>query len=227
MNNLTFGFNDNFEATPGGEYLKGGEIHKDIKLSKVEVSQIENKTNPDMKYTVLDIEFSNEAGAIYKERIFEPNAQSMSRQKNSRGNDMPSSWEVSSFVIGHILSTFAPNNLEKLRKQAPKNFAEYAKLVCDALKSSIGKVSTNLKLIVNKDKWARLPYCVNVNKAGEAYLSASFLGEDLSFSSYEIDNIKTIMEATPTSAPRTSQTNSGRGSEDIDFELDIDDEDLD
>ena len=73
-----------------------------------------------------------------------------------------------------------------------------AKLIESAL-ATAKDVKTNLKLILNKDKFARLPFCVSINKAGEAYLSAPFLGEELAFSSYELTSIKKIGEAVPTS----------------------------
>lgn len=202
-----------------GNFLKGGEIHK-VKLSEVKAETIKTKNGDS---DVLRIEVVNEKGAKYVETLFEPSSEDFQRKTSDKGKVQPSNWEQTLNKVMQYISGFRPKLFEDIRNKTvkieAKNWDDFRKRIIKELKAAVGKTETNFKLVKNKSGYAVTPgWPAALNKEGELFTGNHFIGDDLSFSDFEIEHMKKVAQA----APSSMQSTIG-GSEDIDLNSELDD----
>lgn len=208
--------------------LKPWEIHEVI-FKGIVYSEFKNKNDEANPYQVMKITFGNENG-IYEETVFAPKDGDEVRRTNTvKGveKESPSNYERFRFLLAHIGEQLAPKNYEKFKGMTfslPDEFKKLVETFAKVVAPAVDK-STKLKLIANKKGEACLPFFVNLNKEGEAYISNNFLGEKAFFSEYELTSMEKQKSAKPTdmssastddlSAGETAATNNG----DLDFDV--------
>ena len=88
-------------------------------------------------------------------------------------------------------------------------------MLAKASTKAVGK-ATKLKLSINKKGEGCLPFFVNINKDGEAFISNNFLGETVFFSEYEVKSMKAAPK------PKAVENDDELGSTDDDLDSDLD-----
>lgn len=207
MSTFDFGLS-NVQPTSSSKRLKPWEIHK-VKFMGCKLESIKGKKDPDKVYEVLKVRWEN-ANGYYEEPIFAPtSAKDAERPKYDRsdGNtaELPSSVERMKIFIAQIAKVVNTEKYEKFREMSKqfKSFADMCKgliLVTDSKKN----LEMYLKLNGRTDKDGNvvpcLPKFVSINRDGEVWTSDNFISltNNLSYSSYEKEQIDKYNKATPT-----------------------------
>lgn len=208
---MQFSFN-NVVTTPVGNYLKGNEIH-DVKFDGIEL--VSGKKGDGTEWHAMDITFSNKEGAIYRERVFAPTEDGGKRNTvtyNGSEIQQPSRFDQLAVLMAHLGEVLSPKNWEKfkvLNFNLPNDFTKMVQTFIKVMTPAVGK-ETKLKLITNKDGYARLPYYARVDNDGNARLSNPFIGEHVDFTASELKRMNTSTKPTPTNmdtvVPETAGT---------------------
>lgn len=196
-------------------------------ISKVSLKNVELKTGTSSEgrdWKAMQFTFEGENG-IFEYKVFCPGEKGDERvtgTTNGREWEMPSAMEQLQFAIAHICTALAPAEFEKLKGvelDLPKDFEKLTNAVKKVLAKAIG-VETNIKLIGNNKGYADVPKFVNINKTSkEAYISDNWVGENLAFSAYQLQQMKKAKNSTPTPAPEVDADSDS--SDDEDFDLGI------
>ena len=194
-------------------------------ISKVSLKNVELKTgtSPEGRdWKAMQFTFEGENG-IFEYKVFCPGEKGDERvtgTTNGREWEMPSAMEQLQFAIAHICTALAPAEFEKLKGvelDLPKDFEKLTNAVKKVLAKAIG-VETNIKLIGNNKGYADVPKFVNINKTSkEAYISDNWIGENLAFSAYQLQQMKKAKNSTPTPAPEVDADTDSDSDEDFDL----------
>lgn len=220
---MTFSFNSiaTIKQPSNVKYLKPYTINDNVTIQKVETKEGTKKDGTPWKS--LNITFGNDEG-IYTDTIFyldinDPQIQERKESDMPNGGKKlnPSTWERLNFKIAAILFAFAPDYVERFNKGTDKinTFDDYMKLFKGVLDKVTNKTKTSMKLNGrNSDGkiYATLPSCVGMAQANTekkakdngvevgawyTWLTSPF-GDNLTFSSYELQKKKELEEAKPT-----------------------------
>lgn len=196
-------------------------------ISKVSLKGVELKSGTSQEgreWKAMQFNFEGENG-IFEYKVFCPGEKGDERvtgTTNGKDWEMPSAMEQLQFAIAHICTALAPKEFEKLKGvelDLPKDFEKLTKAVQQVLKNAIG-VETNIKLIGNNKGYADVPKFVNINRTSkDAYISNNWLGENLAFSAYEMQQMKKAQNSTPTPAPEVEETETSSEDDDLDLGL--------
>lgn len=194
-------------------------------ISKVSLKNVELKTGTSSEgrdWKAMQFTFEGENG-IFEYKVFCPGEKGDERvtgTTNGREWEMPSAMEQLQFAIAHICTALAPAEFEKLKGvelDLPKDFEKLTNAVKKVLAKAIG-VETNIKLIGNNKGYADVPKFVNINKTSkEAYISDNWIGENLAFSAYQLQQMKKAKNSTPTPAPDVDADTDSDSDEDFDL----------
>ena len=194
-------------------------------ISKVSLKNVELKTGTSSEgrdWKAMQFTFEGENG-IFEYKVFCPGEKGDERvtgTTNGREWEMPSAMEQLQFAIAHICTALAPAEFEKLKGvelDLPKDFEKLTNAVKKVLAKAIG-VETNIKLIGNNKGYADVPKFVNINKTSkEAYISDNWIGENLAFSAYQLQQMKKAKNSTPTPAPEVDADTDSDSDEDFDL----------
>ena len=205
--NFSFGNTAGTSQSTAKPKLPGNAIHSVI-FEGCEPQDIQGVKDPSIIYKVLKLRFVNDDG-VYEHTIFEPKDDDHQRResefKNKNGNiekiPQPSNVESMMLFFKHAIDTINPAVALKIdNKEAnlgAKNWDDLRTLVCKIL--NVGKgTSFNIKLLKNKNGEAIFPgFFAGLTKDGVAYVKNNFIGNKISFSSYEADRIKNERMAKP------------------------------
>lgn len=204
MNNFSFGTDQSFVNTSKAP-LKGGDIHK-VKFLGATFETFEGKqaATQGQKFNVYNIKFENDEG-YYTETIFEPREEDYKRRESDFGDNKiinPSRAEEIQLIMAQLVEAVNPGGMATLAGKEIKSFESLCKYITDLTKDGIGK-EVNIKLILNKEGKARLPFLSGLTKPkpGEQsrlYPRTNYIGEDLFFTDKELAQINKILESTPT-----------------------------
>ena len=196
-------------------------------ISKVSLESVELKTGTSKEgndWKAMQFNFKGEDG-VFEYKVFCPGAKGDERvtgTTNGKEWELPSAMEQLQFTIAHICTALAPTEFEKLKGvelDLPKDFEKLTNAVKKVLAKAIG-VETNIKLVGNSKGYADVPKFVNINRTSkDAYISDNWLGENLAFSAYQLQQMKKAKASTPTPVPEA--TEDGNSEEDDDLDLGI------
>lgn len=196
-------------------------------ISKVSLQNVELKTGTSQEgreWKAMQFNFEGPEG-IFEYKVFCPGEKGDERTTgNTNGKDweLPSAMEQLQFAIAHICTALAPNEFEKLKGvelDLPKDFEKLVTAVKKVLAKAIG-VETNIKLVGNNKGYADIPKFVNINRTSkDAFISNNWLGENLAFTPYEVQQMNKAKNSTPTPAPEADAATGS--SDDEDFDLGI------
>ena len=179
----------NVQVRKSGQYLQAG-IHT-VKFVGV---------NKNDSYSAMDFSFENENGT-HTERLFEP--QSSERQPNRFNSAVEDPSQAEQFmcklmqIIQVLNSEFHAKMVADPKKYSAPSFDKLIELVKMILEPKIG-TEVQIKLLPN-GRYVGFPgFPARIDRDGNLYLSTSFIGQDLTLSPYEKNQIDKALTAKPT-----------------------------
>lgn len=179
----------NVQVRKSGQYLQAG-IHT-VKFVGVEKND---------SYSAMDFSFENENGT-HTERLFEP--QSSERHPNRFNSAVEDPSQADQFMckLMQIIQVLNPEFHAKMvadpKKYSAPNFDKLVELVKMILDSKVG-TEVQIKLLPN-GRYVGFPgFPARFDRNGNLYLSTSFIGQDLTLSPYEKNQIDKALTAKPT-----------------------------
>lgn len=230
MSEFNFSLNNSQVSSNSSNYFKPYTIN-DIDSIKAEYAN--GTSSSGKEWSALDITFSGKDGQ-HKERYFLPatDEEGMTRPTFNTSNggktEIPAPYEAIKQLAIHILGIYAPSQFEKFKVYCTKvkNMKQFldgfVKLVNDAPKNE-----TKLKVVgrnSNGTVYARLPRTCGIVKDKEGKFTSetypiNFLGDNLTFTAYEMGEKEKLASAKPTNMDNLTDSidSTSKGSEDIDF----------
>lgn len=204
-------------TSPFKKTLAPWNIYK-AKLTGIRLTDFDGKMSdgsPAKKYIInFDFEGYNPEDktddGVFTAGLFVPMEEADGvRQQRSNGKDNPSSAEQFMFNLVHIGQKLDPKKFEKfmeLEFNLPSDIEKMVEYLKQVFADVIKKGNyTNLKLISNKKGRTQTPYCVSIrNEDGEAFFSNDWLGDEVYWSSYELEQMKAFKAGGPTDMGATS-----------------------
>lgn len=201
---LNFGNVASINTNAGGSYLRAWNIYNDVKFDGIS-EEISGNRQDGGTWRAWDFTFTCPQGS-YRERIFEPNEAGQERRKvknaNGHESEMPSDMERVLYFAAQVVDTYAPDKYDKYVAACAKisTFDQFIALLHKILD---GTTKTASLLLAGRNNdgtvYAALPNFVRVNsKTGESYTSERFLGDNLGFSAWELQQKKAYESARPT-----------------------------
>jgi hypothetical protein len=231
-NNFSFGATANAAQSTFKPRLVGNDIYT-VQFDGCVTEDIKGVKDPTQVYKVLKLKFSNQEGA-FEHTVFEPKSEDFERKSNEFTNKngktesipQPSNVESMMLLFKHAIDTINPT----IAKQIDSNEKNLGAASWDDLRGLVAKildagkgVTTKIKLLKNNKGEAQFPgFFTGISKEGKVYVKNNFIGERLSFSTYEADKINKEQNAKPTSAASfndTSFNTSAPADLDMDFTI--------
>lgn len=230
---MNFSFNnlskvDFTSTTP--QYLKPFDIYK-VNLTKIEDTSIKGKDGTEYKIVALQFNGAGENKGIFTHNIFIPNKEDdFKRRTNSTsGAQYPSAFEQFQYTLMQILQVINPEGAKKLTKISEegklKTIEQFVSLVVKGLQNKTD-VDVYIKLIgrnVNGTFYANLPNACVLGRDATAETMPSiirFISSDekeLSFSNYELTQMKQYKSAKPTNMDKV-ENNPDSSDDEVDLD---------
>lgn len=215
----------NFSSN-GGSYLKPYDIYT-VNLTKIEKTELKGKKDPNAVYPIVQLEFT-EVGdnkRTFTDKLFIPTTEDDLKRpvfENSNGHEYsrPSRMELFQYTLMQLVHVLNPTGEEKIKEVLPKvkTVDQFTDLIVKALVGK-EKVATKLKLVgrvTNGVTYAALPAACGLTKENEIF-PINFVGENLSFSSYEESKRKEYQNAKPTSMTKSEETPDDAPKDEVDL----------
>lgn len=213
-----------FGMTAGGsqsntrKQLEGNAIHT-VTFEGCVARDIEGKQDPNKTFKVLDIKFSNKDG-YFTDTIWEPTENDMEDRQGPYGAQ-PSNFKAMMYKFKHLIDAVNPELAKKIdsgeQKLNANTWDGLRTLMVQSTTPGIGK-ETKIKLIKNNKGEASFPFFANYNKEGKFYMATNFIGDNIFWTSKELNKMNTAASAKPTSAEVfDAPTNSSTSTEPLDF----------
>lgn len=233
--NFNFSLENSQVSAAGSNYFKPYTINK---INKIEAKWVNgNKDGKDWK--AIDVTFTGKDGSI-RERYFVPmtDEEGVKRGTNQAGLPcFPSAYETLKQLAIHVLGNFAPAQFEKFKKYVTKvkNMQQFLdgfiKLINEAPENEIdikvvgrnsqGKVYASLPRPCSVSKGENDDYMENGEPAPT--FPINFLGNNLEFTAYEVQQSNKMKNAKPTKMDDAIAESVDGGSDDLNLEeLDLD-----
>lgn len=214
---MNFNFNKlnetNFSSATGS-YLRPYGIYK-VTLTKIEKTELKGSKDPNAVYPVVALEFTGtgeeDSKGVFTTNLFIPTSDDDLERptfKNNEGHEYqrPSRFENFQFTLMQIVHAINPDGEEKIKANASKikTIDQFIDLIIKAV-STKTNVVTELKLVGRNNGgtvYAALPNACGLNKTGEIF-PVNFIGSNLSFSNYEMTQMKQYQSAKPTNMDKT------------------------
>ena len=190
------------------QYLKAYNIYE-VTLDKIAIETIKGVKDPTTSFQVVALEFkvTDKNPGVFNTNLFFPKAvaEDLERPKfkNDSGHEYerPSRFENFKFTLMQIVEVLNPEGANKIKAVASKfkTVEDFVKAIIKVLEGK-NNVVTNLKLVGrtnNGTVYATLPNACGINKSGEIF-PINFLGNNLTFSAYEMTQMKKLNDAKPT-----------------------------
>lgn len=179
----------------------------DVEFSGVDFRSGTSQQGNDWK--AIQFKFKG-ANGTFEHMVFCPGDKGderMTGTSNGRNWELPSAMEQLVHTLAHVLGVLNPAGFEKLKGielDLPKDFDKLYQYVKKVLDPKVG-TKTQLKLIGNNKGYAAIPNFININRdTHESYISNNWLGENLAFSAYELQQKDKASKAKPTNMTETS-----------------------
>jgi hypothetical protein len=195
-------------------HLKPYNIYK-VNLTKIEKTELKGSKDPNAVYPVVALEFTGcgEDKGVFTTNLFIPSTQDdlvRPSFKNAEGHEFnrPSRAENFQYTLMQIVHAINPAGEEKIKANGSKikTIDQFIDLIVKALAGK-ENVETNLKLVGRNNNgtvYAALPNSCGLNKSGEIF-ATNFIGENLFFSNYELNQQKAYQNATPTNMDKVDE----------------------
>ena len=195
-----------------------------VKFNGVELREGTSQSGNDWK--AIQFKFKGDNGT-FEHMVFCPGEKGderMSGTSNGRDWELPSQLEQLIHTLAHVLGVLNPEGFEKLKGielDLPKDFNKLFQYVKKVLDPKIG-TETQLKVIGNNKGYASVPNFININRdTKESYISNNWLGENLAFSTYELQQKEKANKAKPTNMSTTGSESEDIASDNVDDDWDI------
>lgn len=218
--------------------LRGNDIYS-VKFEGCEIVDIKGVKEPDKVYKVLKLKFSNDEGS-FEHTIFEPREEDFKRGENEivtksgTKEKIPQSSGVENMMLlfKHAIDAINPTVGKQIddgsKNLGAANWDGLRDLVAKILNAGKGAV-VQIKLLINNKGEAIFPgYFSGLTKpdpisgVSKAYIRNNFIGDKLSFTTYEVQRISKESSAKPErinsfAAPAGVSTPSNDN--DLDFDI--------
>ena len=228
---MNFNFNNlsetNFSSNAAA-HLRPYGIYK-VNLTKIEKTELKGAKDPNAVYPVVTLEFTGtgegDSNGIFTQNLFIPTSDAdMERPtyENKEGHQYqrPSRFENFQFTLMQIVHALNPEGEEKIKNNGDKikTIDQFIDLIIKAVAKK-SDVVTDLKLVGRTNNgvvYATLPNACGLNKSGELF-PTNFIGSNLSFSNYEMTQMKQYQNAKPTDMA-LANSSSASNSNDVDLD---------
>ena len=199
--------NASFSNENSTQYLKPFDIYT-VKLTKIEKGELKGSKDPNAVYPIVTLEFTGtgDSHGIFTKNLFIPTSEEDSERpeyENSNGHkyQRPSRMENFQYTLMQLVHVLNPAGEAKIMENASKikSTDQFIDLIVKALTGK-DNVETKLKLVgrnANGTTYAELPNACGLNKEGKIF-PINFIGDNLFFSNYEIEQQKKYQNAKPT-----------------------------
>lgn len=199
--------NASFSNENSTQYLKPFDIYT-VKLTKIEKGELKGSKDPNAVYPIVTLEFTGtgDSHGIFTKNLFIPTSEEDSKRpeyENSNGHkyQRPSRMENFQYTLMQLVHVLNPAGEAKIMENASKikSTDQFIDLIVKALTGK-DEVETKLKLIgrnANGTTYAELPNACGLNKEGNIF-PINFIGDNLFFNNYEIEQQKKYQNAKPT-----------------------------
>ena len=220
--------NASFSNENSTQYLKPFDIYT-VKLTKIEKGELKGSKDPNAVYPIVTLEFTGtgDSHGIFTKNLFIPTSNEDSERpeyENSNGHkyQRPSRMENFQYTLMQLVHVLNPAEEAKIMENASKikSTDQFIDLIIKALTGK-DDVETKLKLVgrnANGTTYAELPNACGLNKEGNIF-PINFIGDNLFFSNYEIEQQKKYQNAKPTDMETVTE-------EEPSDEINLDDIDL-
>lgn len=196
---MNFNFNQvqNSQSTVRKQ-LEGNAIHE-VVFDGCEVKDFAGVQDPTKQFHNLDIKFSNDNG-VFVHTLWEPKDSDYQDRQTAFGPS-PSNYLTMMYLIKHLIDTANPELAAQINSgEKQLNFTSWdqlRKFVVEATAPFVGK-STKIKLLKNNKGEAIFPYFANYDRNGRFYMSTNFIGDNIFWTSKELNKMQAAAEAKPT-----------------------------
>lgn len=185
---MNFNFDD--VKTVSNAQLPGNAIH-DVTFEGCEARDFAGKQEGN-NFKVLEIKFRNNDG-VFTHTVWEPRQEDFQDRTSPQGYTQPSNVKVMMYLFKHLINAVNPDLGKKLDKgEVSLNASSWdalRKLVVESTDPGKG-VETKIKLIKNNKGEGIFPYFLNYNKENKLYMSTNFIGNNIFWTTKELDRIK-------------------------------------
>lgn len=227
---FSFNLNDSQISSVSNNYFRPYTINE---INEIKAAYAEGTSSAGKAWKALDITFMGKDGQ-HKERFFLPatDEEGVKRPEFDTSNggktQAPSPYEILKQLAIHVLGVYAPSQFEKFRTYCTKvkNMQQFldgfVKLVNEAPMNH-----TMIKVVgrnSNGTVYARLPKTCGIikdkdgNYTSETY-PINFLGDKLSFTSYEMGEKTKLESAKPTNMDKIDSLGVDTAPADLDFDM--------
>lgn len=218
----------------GPQYLRPYDIYE-VNLTKIEKTSLKGKDGTE--YPVIALEFTGcgDKTGVYNHNLFVPTKDSdfERRVNETSGAKYPSAFEQFQYTLMQLTQVINPKGAEKIKENASKlkTMDQFIDLIIKAL---TGKTDVKffLKLVgrtSNNQTFSTLPSACVLGKDAKAETKPSVLNfvstdaKALTWSNYELTQMKKYQEAKPTPMKDTTDSNPDVADDDVDLEdIDLD-----
>lgn len=198
----------------GISYLHAWNIYEDVKFDGVDDPKTGTSANG-TSWKSWSFNFSCPKG-VFSKSIFAPTDMTIKRRQftNANGHEItfPSGFEENKEFIAQVLKAYNPEGFKKLCEIAPKikTFDEFI-AAAKKLLTNVTK-TTNIKLTGRASQdgrvFADIPRLCAINsKTGELFTSDVFIGDNVSFTDYQLGKKKEYEAHKPSSSPAITTDN--------------------
>ena len=199
--------NASFSNENSTQYLKPFDIYT-VKFTKIEKGELKGSKDPNAVYPIITLEFTGtgDSHGIFTKNLFIPTSEKDSERpeyENSNGHkyQRPSRMENFQYTLMQLVHVLNPAGEAKIMENASKikSTDQFIDLIVKALTGK-DNVETKLKLVgrnANGTTYAELPNACGLTKEGNIF-PINFIGDNLFFSNYEIEQQKKYQNAKPT-----------------------------
>lgn len=217
--------------------LAGNSIYS-VKFTECELKDVQGVKDTEKVYKQLILKFENEDGA-FEHTVWEPRPEDFERKdseiKNKNGMlekiPNPSGVETMMLLFKHAIDSINPTvakQIDTKEKSLGASDWESLRTLVSKILNAGKNTPTKIKLLKNKNGEAVFPgFFSGLTRDGKAFIRNNFIGDKVSFSSYEVDRIKKEASATPTPAtsftPNDSFVVPGSAGDDLDMDFSVSD----
>lgn len=197
-------------------------------INEVEFAGVDYKegtSSSGNKWAAMQFNFKNNEGT-YSKMLFCPTANGFERRSgdtNGRAWTLPADAEVLMLQIQYICTTLAPEAYAKVAGKIsvdlPDEFNKLYEYVNKILSKAIGK-TVGLKLVADSRGYADIPRNVaRISDDGSVYMANRWLGDNLSFSAYELKQKDAAANEKPSNVDAVVSTDATTDDNDLDLNL--------
>jgi len=207
MTGFDFGMTAGASQSTVRKQLEGNQIYE-VTFDGCESRDFESSQKPGQKFKVLEIKFSSDEGD-FKDTVWAPNPDTDFEDRPGPYGPQPSNVKAMMLKFKHLIDAVNPelgkkidSGEQNLNVSAPNPDVAWdnlRQLMVKATAPGVG-VKTKIKLIKNNKGDAIFPYFANYNRAGQLYMSTNFIGDNIFWTTKELNKINAANTAKPTSS---------------------------